>query len=148
MTTSATTIRFTTLLLALSVVATACSEPSEAPTTTTGSTAATGPVELPANPDPPKSATIYATLQGDAALDGGCVWLRQTNTEFSVLWPTGFTAEFDPVRLYDEAGNLIAEEGDRLAVTGTFAPEPTDYQPYRCAVGTELWLAGTVGRNN
>lgn len=144
---SPTTIRFTALSMALALAVGACGEPSATPTTTSRSTAAVGPVELPANPDPPKSATIFATLEGDATLDGGCVWLRQTNIEFSVLWPTGFTADFDPIRLYDEAGNLVAEEGDRLVVTGAFALDASAYQPYRCTVGTELWLAGSVEKN-
>jgi hypothetical protein len=140
------------LLLVLALVVAACGASSEistttTPTTTGGGTPAVGPVELPANPDPPQSAIIYATLQGDRAFDGGCVWLEQTTTEFSVLWPPGFTAEFDPIRLFDETGTLIAEGGDRLVLTGGFAPEAADYQPYRCAVGTELWLAGTVERD-
>jgi hypothetical protein len=148
MTISPMTIRFATLVLTLLLVAGACSETSDTPTTTTGSTAAAGPVELPANPDPPKSATIYATLQGDATLDGGCVWLRQTNIDFSVLWPTGFTADFDPIRLYNEAGNLVAEEGDQVVATGAFAVDASEYQPHRCTVGAELWLAGSVEKND
>jgi hypothetical protein len=138
------------LVLVLALVVAACGASSETSTTTTtgGDEPTDGPVELPANPDPPKSATIYGTLQGDPALDGGCVWLQQTSTDFSVLWPPGFTAEFDPIRLFDDTGTLIAEEGDRLVLTGGFAPEAADYQPYRCAVGTELWLAGTVDRDD
>jgi hypothetical protein len=142
------TIRSIVLLLVLVVVVGACGEAKNAPTTTTAAAAPAGPVELPVNPDPPKSSTIYATLQGDAGMEGGCVWLRQTTTDFGVLWPAGYTAEFDPIRLYDADGTLVGEEGDRLVVTGAFAIDPADYQPYRCAAGTELWLAGTVEKND
>jgi hypothetical protein len=149
MNTSPATTRFAPFLLVLALVIGACGTSSETSTTlTTTAATAAGPVELPTNPDQPKGATIFATLQGDAELDGGCVWLQQTNVDFAVLWPAGFTADFDPIRLYDPAGNLVAEAGDQLVVTGGFASEPADYQPYRCAVGTELWLAGSIEKND
>ena len=148
MNTNPRTIRSTILLLVMAVVFGACADTESASTTTIVATAPTGPVDLPVNPDPPGGATIYATLQGDAGVEGGCVWLRQTTTDFGVLWPAGYTAEFDPIRLYDADGDLVGEEGDRLEVTGAFAVDPADYQPYRCAAGTELWLAGTVEKTD
>ncbi len=119
-----------------------CREASTPPTTSAAPVV--GPVDLPYNPDPPKDAKIIANLVGDAELDGGCVWLRQGVTDLSVLWPPGFTAEFNPVRIVDTAGTVVAQEGDQVELTGSFAADATAYQPHRCVVGTELWLAGTV----
>jgi hypothetical protein len=83
-------------------------------------------------------------MMGDPELDGGCVWLRQGNIDLSVLWPEGFTAEFNPVRVYDGDNNLVAQEGEEVSLSGTFAADATAYQPHRCVVGSELWLAGQV----
>jgi hypothetical protein len=134
------------LLAAIGLVAimagAGCSEAATPSTTSTPQAA--GPVDLPYNPDPPKDAKIIANLVGDAGLDGGCVWLRQGTTDLSVLWPPGFTAEFDPARIIDPTGTVVAQEGDRVELTGSFAADPTAYQPHRCVIGTELWLAGTV----
>jgi len=105
-----------------------------------------GRVDLPYNPDPPKGARMIATLTGDPAMDGGCVWLRQGTTDFGVLWPGGFAAEFNPVRLYDAEGELVAQEGDQVELTASFTADPAAYQPHRCAVGSVLWLAGQVGK--
>ena len=135
-----------TLGLVALLAAAGCSETST-PTTTSAPQPA-GPVDLPYNPDPPKDARIIATLAGDAAVDGGCVWLRQGVTDLSVLWPPGFTAEFDPVRLIDATGTVVAQEGDQIEVTGSFAADATAYQPHRCEIGTELWLAGMVRTSN
>ena len=66
--------------------------------------------------------------------------------EFAVLWPEGFSADFNPVRLYDGDGNLLAQEGETVELTGSFAAESTSYRPHRCSVGSELWLAGRVDR--
>ena len=104
-------------------------------------------MDLPYNPDPPKDAKIIATLSGDQNLDGGCVWLRQGQIDLNVLWPPGFTAEFNPLRIIDADGIVVAQDGDRVEVTGSFAADATVYQPHRCAIGTELWLAGRVTKS-
>lgn len=125
---------------------TGCSE-TAAPSTTLLEPAAAGPVDLPPNPDPPKDAKIIATLEGDPDLDGGCVWLRQGQIDLSVLWPPGFTAEFDPARIIAADGTVVAQEGDRVELTGTFAADAAAYRPHRCVVGSELWLAGGVTKS-
>ena len=138
-----------TLGLVVLLAVTGCSETVPSSTTTTTAAPGTaGPVDLPYNPDPPKDAKIIARLFGDQNLDGGCVWLRQGQIDLSVLWPPGFTAEFNPVRIIDADGVVVAEDGDQVEVTGSFAADATVYQPHRCVIGTELWLAGRVTKNS
>ena len=74
--------------------------------------------------------------------------LRQGQIDLSVLWPPGFTAEFNPVRIIDADGVVVAKDGDQVEVTGSFAADATVYQPHRCVIGTELWLAGRVTKNS
>ncbi len=131
-----------TLLVVALLLGTGCTDSATEPHTTTPGSAQR--VDLPYNPDPPKAALLVATMMGDPELDGGCVWLRQGNIDLSVLWPEGFTAEFNPVRVYDGDNNLVAQEGEEVSLSGTFAADATAYQPHRCVVGSELWLAGQV----
>ncbi|MDR9450387.1 MAG: hypothetical protein RI637_04125 [Acidimicrobiia bacterium] len=134
------------LMVTLVVIGTGCAETSTEPNT--AAPLSPGRVELPYNPDPPQEARIIANLAGDPQLDGGCVWLRQGTTDFSVLWPEGFTADFNPLRLYDGNGDLVAQEGEALELTGSFAVDAAAYRPHRCIVGSELWLAGRVGSSD
>lgn len=134
------------LMVTLVVIGTGCAEASTEPNT--AAPLAPGRVELPYNPDPPQEARIIANLAGDPQLDGGCVWLRQGTTDFSVLWPEGFTADFNPLRLYDGNDHLVAGEGEALELTGSFAVDAAAYRPHRCIVGSELWLAGRVGSSD
>ena len=62
---------------------------------------------------------------------------------------TGVTAaDFNPVRLFDGNDHLVAQEGEALELTGSFAADATTYRPHRCIVGSELWLAGRVGSSD
>ena len=133
---------YSALLVVGLLLGAGCTEAATEPNTS--APVSVGRVDLPHNPDPPKAALMEATLLGDPDLDGGCVWLRQGTIEFSVLWPEDFTAEFNPVRVYDADDNLVASEGEEVSLTGTFAADAAAYQPHRCVVGTELWLAGQV----
>ena len=138
----------TTLGLVVLLMATGCGDGTTQPTLPTTSEAISlGPVDLPLNPDPPKDAKMMATLVGDPELDGGCVWLRQGVVDLSVLWPPGFTAEFNPVRIMDAAGTVVAQGGDQVELTGSFAADPTAYEPHRCTVGPELWLTAQVQKS-
>ena len=130
------------LVTMILLISTGCSDSTTDPNTS--APVSPGRVDLPYNPDPPKEARLVATLVGDPELDGGCVWLRQGTIEFAVLWPEGFSADFNPVRLYDGDDNLLAQDGETLELTGSFAAEATAYQPHRCSIGSELWLAGRV----
>ena len=66
-----------------------------------------------------------AALVGPFSVAGrssdGCVWLEMNGSQFGALWPQGYSATFDPVRVYDQAGQLVATEGEQLWAGGGFA---------------------------
>lgn len=79
----------------------------------------------PTSAGPPADAgeaDLSGTLGGDAQLEGGCAWL-ETESEGRVepRWPEGYRIEFEPVRLVGPGGEVIAEEGDTVAVNGRIA---------------------------
>jgi hypothetical protein len=44
------------------------------------------------------------------------------------VWPFGYTAEADPLRIYDHNGELVAEEGDTIQTGGGFVEYVTDQE--------------------
>lgn len=61
------------------------------------------------------------TLRGSPELHGGSVWLeRQDGTTLPVIWPNGFRARFNPLELLDADGRVIARDGDKIILTGTY----------------------------
>ena len=48
----------------------------------------------------------------------GCVYGEFGQDRTGLLWPFGYYAESDPLRVYDEAGRLVAQEGDVLESGG------------------------------
>lgn len=89
---------------------------------------------------PPGSA-FTGTLGGDAQLEGGCAWL-DTEEEGRVepRWPDGYRVAFDPVRLLGPDGEVVAEEGDTVAVDGEIAGDVMTI----CQVGPVLEVTEVV----
>jgi hypothetical protein len=90
-------------------------------------------------------------LAGDPEFDGGCLWivrsdeLESMDEATAVRWPQGFGALFDPVRLVDPQGNVVASEGE-IVVLGGGSMDPSIVLQ-RCAVGDGPgWDASSVVR--
>jgi hypothetical protein len=49
---------------------------------------------------------------------GGCVYGEFGRDRTGLLWPFGYHAESDPLRVYDEDGRLVAQDGDVLESGG------------------------------
>lgn len=70
--------------------------------------------------------TLAGRLGGDAQLEGGCDWLDDASARrpdeqrarYDPFWPKGYSVTFDPVRLWDPDGRLVAREGDVVRVRG------------------------------
>ncbi len=69
-------------------------------------------------------------LRFDADL--GCVYFPGDETDAGdsgrtvPVWPFGYTAESDPLRIYDHDGVLVAQEGDVIQMGGGFVEYVTD----------------------
>jgi len=71
-----------------------------------GGSEPSGPVEV-----------LRGTLGGDAQLEGGCTWLDTNSGErVQVLYPEGYEATADPVRLVGPDGAEIAGAGDLVEI--------------------------------
>lgn len=80
-----------------------------------------------------------AKIAGDASL--GCVWLIGADgTRLAVLWPSGFTAQFSPLRIFDADGQLVWTEGETRDVAGGDTTE-IDPVPQACRVGPTAFRA-------
>lgn len=70
--------------------------------------------------EPQSGAALPGVLRGDVGIDGGCVWIDTEASEprVAILWPRGYSARFDPVRVYGPDGQLLARGGDRVTLGG------------------------------
>lgn len=84
--------------------------------------------------------TLTGVLGGDPELEGGCVWLETGDgRRVEVVWPEGYRAAVDPVRLRDATGDVVAAEGDVVTVEGAPARERVS----TCQIG-EIWTASAI----
>ncbi len=84
-------------------------------------------------------SSITGTFGGDAQLEGGCAWISTPGERFEVVYPAGWSVQFEPLLLIDVEGGVIAEEGDTLTVEGA---RDTDAASI-CQVGA-IWRATAV----
>lgn len=108
------------------------------------SEAASAPADdlRPGDPAPTVDAdgeTVTGTLSGDAQLEGGCVWLETVDGNIEPQLPDGYTAMADPVALVGPDGEVIAEQGDQVAIVGSPAVDIMT----TCQVGA-VWRVSAV----
>lgn len=90
-------------------------------------------VERDEGPDDAQDEQVLeGTLAGDPQLEGGCAWLDTGDGRFDVQYPGGYEIAFEPVRLQDPDGDVIASEGDTVRVRGRVAEDVMTI----CQVGT------------
>lgn len=128
-------MRLTVILTAVLLLTLAGCGPAEEPDEPAVGDTPVDPQEdepVPDEIDPPDEATtLVGTFDGDAQLEGGCAWVETDEERFEVLWPQGYEVEFEPLRLLGPDGEVVAEQGDTLAVVGR---EATDMATI-CQVG-------------
>lgn len=80
-----------------------------------------------------ETTTVSGIFGGDPSLEGGCAWLdADDGTRYEVLYPDGWQVRFEPLELVHPDGEVVATEGDRLAVSGRVAEDRASV----CMVGT------------
>lgn len=120
--------------------------------TSDGDAASVGPLPTTENPEGTGlEAPLGGRLEGDA--DTGCVWLVSREYEADVpggrvatVWPRGFTALWDPLRLMRSTGEVAAVEGDVVRTGGGLVPmsPPVPPIPSACWNGDEVWVVSSV----
>ena len=58
---------------------------------------------------------LIGTLGGDG---NSCFWVDTGSGKVTVLWPRGYTALRDPLRLLDASGDEVAREGQTISIAG------------------------------
>ncbi len=57
-----------------------------------------------------------------------CVLLKPLGVApVGLVWPPGYSASFDPLRVYDETGVEVASEGMPITLAGGIIAEPNAY---------------------
>lgn len=89
-------------------------------------------VEIPTQPKQPEGVAwmvtlglIIGRLSGSLyTLEGDSIWLEYEGSGkvFRVIWPHGFSAQLDPIVLFDANGVAVAKEGDILELGGSSIP--------------------------
>jgi hypothetical protein len=65
-----------------------------------------------------KLALLTGTLEGSRSGTTACFWVKVAGGRRPIVWPHGWTAEAEPLRLLDAGHRGVAHVGDRIALTG------------------------------
>lgn len=96
------------------------------------------PTQPPGRDGETSDGSTAGSLDGDAELDGGCLWIVEGDgTIITVRWPHRWSAAFDPPRLVDESGHVVAEAGETVVLAGGFSTELPALMD-RCIVNREV----------
>ena len=92
-------------------------------------------------------AQLTGNLEGDA--ETGCVWITPAEPipegeRIAVVWPRGFSAEWEPLRIHRDDGELVAKEGDSIVTAGGFTTTSRERVPEECRSSDEIWLVSRV----
>jgi hypothetical protein len=78
--------------------------------------------------------------------NAGCVWITFSDGfRYAAVWPSGSTARFAPLRIYNRAGDVIWAEGESRAVTGELSKDGALSVPTACRSGDWTLKLGTIG---
>jgi hypothetical protein len=88
-------------------------------------------IRLPTSDWHPGDASMTALargrVQGSDSGAGTCVWLESDTdpaAKLPVVWPAGFYARLDPLRIYDGGGGIVAREGQVVEFGGGLGAVP------------------------
>ena len=93
-------------------------------------------------------ALALGQLGGELRAGAACLWLTQDSGRMALLWPFGFSALDDPLRIIGPDGQTLAIVGDDIELGG--GSPPVDFVPTAaqdpCGVGTlfDVSVVGTV----
>jgi hypothetical protein len=105
-----------------------CNEAGSKVTTTTlgssregGTNLVSSPVLLPTRGT--SGVTMQAAAHGTLQSNGRCFWVgAPTGSHVPVIWPHGYTARTQPLRVLDDKGHVIGRVGDTVDLAGGEIP--------------------------
>lgn len=88
------------------------------------------------------------TLGGQTNRDGtACFWVGSGQDQASLVWPQGYSAHGNPLRISDATGHVLATVGQYVALRGGLAPEGSKL-PLGCQASAQQFLAAEVLQPN
>lgn len=85
----------------------------------------------------------FGPLHGAVSQPGAaCFWLGDDPSRV-IVWPHGFSAKSNPLRLLDAKGRLVARVGDQVKLSGGQVPAG-NLKVAGCSSFTTLWDTGAV----
>lgn len=117
------------------------------PTTTTSTTTTKtedplppGALRLPSYKSDMAMAALLKNVTIATNTDHSCVWIvGSAGDKVAVLWPHGYYAMFEPLRVFDGDGRERMREGKQADVGGGSSPVGVDRIPPKCRVGDTAW---------
>lgn len=88
------------------------------------------------------------TLGGKIERDQACFWLvSDQGSRTALIWPYGFTAQREPLRVLASDGSVIAAPGDRIEIGGGAFPGPPTPKDDPCGIGKDFIVSAVVSVN-
>jgi hypothetical protein len=107
-----------------------------------------GRVYLPWHPDCTSNlpsvpcVEVGRAISGKLSATGSCLSLKlDDGLEVSVIWPAGYSAAFEPLRIYDATGTLVATADVLIRAEGS---DPTPGDPDDCGLTRFVILAAPI----
>jgi hypothetical protein len=87
----------------------------------------------------PAQVELLGTLAGERIQSRECLLLIDSaNVKWHLVVPAGWTVRFEPVRVIDPDGSLVAEDGDRVEVRGPSVTGDTSCSPMPAFAADEI----------
>lgn len=84
-------------------------------------------------------------LQGQANSDGtACFWLGTGSNRAVIIWPHGFTARDNPLRLVNGEGREEVRVGEWITLGGGYLPEDQSSAVRGCSGSYRVWLTSSI----
>jgi hypothetical protein len=75
-----------------------------------------------------------------------CVWIESEGSRIAALWPAGFYARLEPLRIYNDKQQEVFREGKRRDIGGGPSSVHVDRIPKECRVGATAWWVDRLRR--
>lgn len=84
------------------------------------------------------SALISGVVRANQSGGNACFWIESEGVDWALLWPKGYTGQANPLRVLNDAGEVVATDGAGTSLAGGEAP--TDSQVKECPGIEHHWL--------
>lgn len=107
--------------------------------------AATDGIALPTYGDGPVPRMLLRGVRLVGSAERRCVWLLDMDgRKHAALWPPGYRARFDPVRVFNAAGRPVWGEGHEQDIGGGFTTVGVERLAPECRVDNRVWWVSQI----